>query len=342
MPESNLNGGFEKAHPLRYRVGLLLSGAILGSLLPANANAHAPETLEPMNSVAQQQTELRHNYKDQVRKDNQQEWKLEWSSGFNDDVVPSRWLIQQATPDMPHLEQFRSDNVKVSNGLLEIISNRDCVGPGVELRYHPEVCPEGTVPKYYSGRIETLPHLTDDFKVVFKARISDMAVRGVRNALWLKNKQPYCITGSETDTGEFDVLEWYSNKASYTTATSHIYCRDGDFDTSYHREKYDKSWAEEWHEWSVEFKNNTVTYLGDEEPIKIIGSDEYVDDHRTFESVSRTQYKEVINQPWSIIMNTYVFPEAEDPSVAFTPPDPEKPFPTAKFSVDYVKVYSLK
>lgn len=180
------------------------------------------------------------------------QWQLVWSDEFNvGSLDTSRWSVTKDDGKHPNWRQYTELGVSFRTGSLNLVSRRHCeTGPEVvptAASYHPGVCPTGTYTNYSSDRIETTPQFSGPFRVVFRAKLTPNAPSGLRNALWLKNEQDYCVAGSETDTGEFDVMEWYSAQKRNSSADTHIGCKDGQFSSSHRVAYHKKDWSQSWH-----------------------------------------------------------------------------------------------
>lgn len=285
-------------------------------------------------------------------------YELVWQDNFNKDTPRPIWHVID-DPDHPTWEQFWPGGIQMSDGQLRITSRRHC-SPTGQLHiqsldnHHIQPCPSGYDTFYSSGRIETDNFLTPELinhggKIEVKAKLPSNLTPGTAWAVWMKNLQAYCIDVdppdiSRTTTGEIDIVETRSSNLRKTTSTTHIGCDDGKFDSRYHSKLFnDPNWLKSWHIWSVVFDNQTITYLVDSEPIKVLGTKrQYTDSRPDFARTSDETFNAVINQLWKLVINGEVYTNPSAKNEEFRAPDITKPFPPQAAVVDYVRVFMKK
>lgn len=272
-------------------------------------------------------------------------WELVKAWDFNNDTLPDGFSVRVMEPAGDSLEYSTKDNVWVYDDKLVESVRRHCIkkngDPVTKENQTTGICPPGKKTVYSSGRIETSPFLTGNYKVEVKLRLADMAVEGMRTAVWVKNTLSYCDE-PKTPNAEYDILEWYSAQPDVSTSTSHVFCEHGEFNSSYHKSIFDTEWMQKWHTYAVEVVDREITYFVDDEAVKTIDEDEYTDSESSFPGISSEQFREATSPslPQMLILNTEGFNDQDAKNIAFRAPDNDEEFPVQKVEFESVLVYT--
>jgi hypothetical protein len=265
-------------------------------------------------------------------------WQLDWMSDLN--TMPEGWFARVMEPYGDSKEYTTENNVWTYGGFAVVSLDRHCLAKNGKEKITVEnqttgVCPDGTKTAYASGRLETQPVLSGDYRVDVNVRLSDAAVKGWRLAVWEKDLIQYC-NGPASPVREHDV-ELYSARPDLATATNYVYCDHGKLNSSHHSLKLKKDWVRGEHTLSIQVEDQRITSFIDNEPIPINGSDEVTDSVDTFPDATSEQYSETFKYPAQLIIQMEAMTGSENP--AFRAPRDDKPFPVQKVMINDVKVY---
>jgi hypothetical protein len=323
-PVAEFSGVGESRRGVRILAGSILAGVALASLASPSA---AVET-------------------DRSHVSPTKEWRLEQSWTFDDGILPEGWSARAIVPYGDSQEYSTADNVWVYNGKLVLSVDRRCGNSPEEIvdsqNQTTAVCPKGTDTAYASGRVETGPIFSGNYRIDITLSVAEMAVAGARTAVWMKSMLPYCGR-QESFIHEADILEWYSALPRLATSTSYVYCSAGEeLNASRHSAQVGKDWMLRPHTVSIENVASTTTYFLDNEPVKINATTASIDTAYTFPDVRYEQYVQSVTEPTQLILNTEGFNDPKAPNVAFRAPDANKKYPVQKTMIDSVDYYVLQ
>ncbi len=304
------------------------------------------------------------------------------SSGRNLQIVDASskllWDVDSAGNSI-RLAGVTYDGDTAANKYINIVTRRHCTAdyatplvatgfPGANESI--AVCPAGTVTRYSTGRISSVPSkgVSGSFNLVTRVNLPTAKMAGTRFAVWLNNNDPdlnpamdgirptYCDSGNpETDLSEFDTFEWYG-KTTNLTQTAHVSCSYSAVSGTRNASKTTVSAATGWKYASVEFDGKRTRYFMDrnyDTPTLAVApkgntfgySDSLWNSAPTMAQWNRAVFSTSqsddpgITMGWQVIAQGEVFGSGYGSGGNFSTVVDSATFPAQTLQLDYVKLY---
>ncbi len=271
-------------------------------------------------------------------------WNLVYSEEFNCanganscGVDTSKWSIKTGT-ESHHQGHYLASNLSVHDGVLDILSQRNCVPSGgtpsaSNAKTDGSVCPSGTNTVYSSGKVVSTTQWRNG-RIVFRAKLPKTQ-DGLWSALWLRNKK---ASWGQTNYGELDTLEWYGDQQTKYTGTS-IMGANAVKSQHFYNTGVDLGNDNAYHEYAMEWSTAGITYYFDNKPINRSngGDGNALDVAGDFSGISAAQFQAIMDDNWEVRMETEITSQGNAWDRA---PDNSKPWSPVHFLVDSVKVYT--
>lgn len=256
-----------------------------------------------------------------------------WVEEFDSEDALNSWNIFRQ-PDYNNKDAlYTRDALEVADGKLTITTQRHCVDEDIDLsvRANHDLLNESTVSvepcgpeqfeKFTSGRLASPQIARGKFTASVTATIDTGDVEGVRSAIWMQNLDKACSNPENQGLyGELDLVEYFSyddgipggGRSRWSPSNTHLGCNTdsskGTNDAP--RElKLDEPLSGNTYTWTVTTTEQGVEYYLDDEPIdrKSWAPNDSIG-HATVEdfNLSNRQYREIMDQPWTLTLNQKV------------------------------------
>lgn len=267
-----------------------------------------------------------------------------WRVDFNQSSDLDGWKIQDHRDYKYDKVYLTPDAVDIRDGKVVITTARHCIAedgdPLTDDNITEDSCPEGTLTRYTTGRIESPWFKGGTFNIDVAGTIYTPASAGARTAIWLQNDQEYCTkAGVATENyGEIDIVEHYTTPWNIyrSPATVHLGCDT----TNHQRVTKDQRLAfvepaltDQQHVWSADVNYDRIRFLLDGQRLhEDKDQNKHLDDISWKNNkITESVWKGTMDRPWRLILNQKV----EKMDWAFPARDSD-PFPIRRFEVDFV------
>ena len=247
-----------------------------------------------------------------------QNWQLIWSDEFDgSDLDANFWTHEIGTGNWGwgngELQFYQSENTIVSDGILTIESREE--PQGIEGQW-------GVLHYYSSSRIVTRDKF--DFRYgKIEARIKTIDGQGFWPAFWLLPNG-----GCWPENGEIDIMEQWGNNylTNSTTGAAHIgtcpYSQSTHFYQNFSSYISSGSFADDFHTYSIIWKEDTITW--------------FVDDVEMFQITPSSYFSIPSQHNWPFNSNNWYL--MINLAITQAGPNANTIFPN-NIQIDYVKVY---
>jgi beta-glucanase (GH16 family) len=251
-----------------------------------------------------------------------QNWQLIWEDDFNGNSLDStKWAHDLGTGTQyglwgwgnGELQFYQSQNTTFDNGIATIIVKEEPAG----------LVDSWGNTSYYSSSKLTTKGIFDFRYGKVEASIKSLDGEGFWPAFWLLP-----TGGSWPCDGEIDILEQWGNNyfTNSTTGAAHIgtcpYSQSTHFYESFSSYISSGSYADNFHTYSIIWKEDTIKWLVDEDEVFYITPDSYT-------SIPSQSFWPFNSNQWYLMINL---------AIPQSGPNTNTVFPN-KMEVDYVRVY---
>jgi beta-glucanase (GH16 family) len=283
--------------------------AALGMLAAANGVAHAAPVDASLDALLNAPAGM----------------KLVWADEFNTDGAPDpqKWSFENGFVRNEEAQWYQPDNARIQNGMLVITARR-------ERKPNPNYKANSTdwrtnrpFIEYTSSSLITGPKggAWQYGRFEMRARIDTRL--GIWPAFWTVGQN-----GEWPGGGEIDIMEFYRGKllANFAWGTDRRWNAKWNSSAKPITEFNDPNWSKQFHIWSMDWDENTITLSVDGQVLNRQDVNQTVN--------GDAEAKNPFRAPQTIILNSAIGGQnGGDPSAT--------PFPSL-FEVDYVRVYQPK